>query len=153
MKGGGNLTTLRLVVRVVLVVLTWVRSRVFIAGPKTWSGALAGAFIASLAALSATLFLGLPLAVLGVCVLATAVLVAPVWKWRSLRRPSALPKVVLARFRSENPAYEEVATVHVRQVERRLRRHKLLKHTIEIRVETIPLKEPTPCASSLKRMR
>lgn len=51
------------------------------------------------------------------------------------------PRVVIARFTSENPPYDEIANVHVKQIERRLRRNAPLIESIDLLVEPIPMDE------------
>lgn len=65
--------------------------------------------------------------------------VQPLLTWRRLEAPSTKPTIVLARFANANPAYEEIATVHIQEVERRLRRNPLLAANAEIRVIDVPV--------------
>lgn len=65
--------------------------------------------------------------------------IQPLVSWRGLRVGSAQPTIALARFSNANPAYEEIATVHIQEVERRLRNNALLANHSEIRILEFPV--------------
>ena len=66
---------------------------------------------------------------------------AALWRWRRMRARTVRPRVVLARFRSENPPFDEIANDHVKQIERRLRRNEALMRSVDLLVETVPMNE------------
>lgn len=71
------------------------------------------------------------------------VVLEPTRRWRRIRRrwDSEKPRILVARFASENSAYDDVADIHVRQIERRIAQNALLTNALEIVVETAPLRE------------
>jgi hypothetical protein len=71
---------------------------------------------------------------------AAAGTIQPVLAWRRLRLAPQRPTIALARFANENSAYEEIATVHVREVERRLRRNDLLDASADLRIIGVPVR-------------
>jgi len=114
----------------------WVRSRTFSAPPLAWRALVLAASL--VAALLFALGGLLPAALCFVVGLACGV---PLLKWKQLQSGRGKPLVILARFRSENPAYENIATTHVHQIERRIHRNDLLDQAIDLRTENIPLTE------------
>ena len=65
--------------------------------------------------------------------------IQPLVMWRRIRAQPTKPAIVLARFSNANPAYEEIATIHIQEVERRLRNNLLLSRHFEIRLIHVPL--------------
>jgi hypothetical protein len=121
-------------VRSALAVTAWLRTRVFVAPPFAWRLLGAGAFAA--AVLLFVVAVWVP-ALLAAAVAAGSI--QPLLTWRRLQTRSTRPAIVLARFANANPAYEEIATVHIQEVERRLRTNLLLARHSEIRVIDVPV--------------
>jgi hypothetical protein len=120
--------------RIALAVTTWLRTRAFVAPPVAWRLLATFAF-----GLSVMLFV---LSAWGPALVAAAVTagtVQPLLTWRRLRSRPAKPTIALARFTNANPAYEEIATVHIQEVERRLRSNSLLADHSEIRILEVPV--------------
>lgn len=122
------------VARGALAITAWLRTRVFVASPTAWRVVGAGAF--GMAVLLFVLEAWAP-ALVGAAIAAGCI--QPLLTWRHLQaRPTKLA-IVLARFANENPAYEELATVHIHEVERRLRSNPLLARDLEVRVVDVPV--------------
>jgi len=116
----------------------WIRERTFVLAPGAWYAAA----LLSLAGGAAGWLLGLPWlgAVLG-CFGAVALLPSLAWV-RARRRPVEQSVVVfLARFHDENPEHSTIATVHLHEVERRLRRNDLLGKHLDLRLLKAPVTE------------
>jgi hypothetical protein len=126
-------TTPSLVVRGALATSAWLRTRVFVVPPVGWR--LLGGIAFGLSVLFVVA--AWPAALLAAA--AAAGSIQPVLTWRRLQASSTKPTIVLARFANSNPAYEEIATVHIQEVERRLRRNSLLTANAEIRVIDVPV--------------
>jgi hypothetical protein len=65
--------------------------------------------------------------------------VQPLVMWHRLRAWPAKPAIVLARFSNANPAYEKIATVHIQEIERRLRNNGALSRHCDIRLIAAPV--------------
>ncbi len=124
-----------------LIAAGWLRTRVFSLSPRAWHALLAIAILLFSAAVALWRMGDVPLIVVAVMALIVAGVTLPTWRWIRLRQLRNSPAVVLARFRGTNPAYQEIATVHVREVERRLRRNPVLLEAVEIHLEHAPLSE------------
>lgn len=121
-------------VRTALAVTAWLRTRAFVASPVAWrllgAGAFGGAVLLFVVAAWAPALLAAAVA---------AGSVQPLLTWRQLRVGSVKPMIAIARFANANPAYEEIATVHIQEVERRLHNNALLTRHSELRVIDVPL--------------
>jgi hypothetical protein len=122
------------IVRIGLLLTVWLRTRVYSAPPPVWPALGVAAFT-----LAVLCFLfGAPEP--GVIAAAGAAgTIQPVLAWRRLRIAPQRPAIALARFANENSAYEEIATVHVREVERRLRKNDLLDASVDLRIIGVPV--------------
>lgn len=128
------LTPPSLVARLALATTAWLRTRAFVAPPVVWrllSGAAFG--------LTVLLFVvaAWPAALFAAAVAAGSI--QPLLIWRRLQARSTKPTIALARFANANPAYEEISTVHIQEIERRLHRNDLLAANSEIRVIDVPV--------------
>lgn len=127
-----------LVARNALKVLAWVRQRPYALPPRVWYGIVVASAVA--AALLAGFGVGpwwLPLAALAPAGLAAGPSAAWLAAWRARDRPV----VFIARFVDENPEHSSIAAVHLKQVERRLRRNDVLLAAFDVRYIKAPVKE------------
>ncbi len=61
--------------------------------------------------------------------------------WHRARRSDGRGVVFIARFDNENPEYGSIATVHLKEIERRLANNEVLRKTFDLRFLNAPLKE------------
>lgn len=114
--------------------MTWLRTRALVAPPIAWRLLTTAAF-----GLATFLFV-VEAWVPGVLTASVAAgSIQPLVMWRRIRARPTKPAIVLARFSNANPAYEEIATVHIQEVERRLRNNSLLSRHCDIRLIHVPL--------------
>ncbi|HEY5051772.1 MAG TPA: hypothetical protein VII45_00005 [Solirubrobacterales bacterium] len=120
--------------RAALATTTWLQTRAFVAPPIAWR------LLATAAFGSATLLFVVEAWVPAVLTASVAAgSIQPLVMWRRVRARPTKPAIVLARFSNANPSYEELATVHIQEVERRLRNNPLLSRHCDIRLIHVPL--------------
>jgi len=122
------------IARVALAITAWLRTRAFVAPPAAWRLLCGCAF-----GLTVALFLVSAWIPAVTAAAVAAGTIQPLFSWRRLRAISAQPAIALARFSNANPAYEDIATVHIQEVERRLRNNALLANHSEIRILEFPV--------------
>lgn len=104
--------------------------------PQWWVliGIVAAAALIS-AVLSAPWWVVASLAAVG------AVGLLPLNAWRRARRSDGRGVVLIARFANENPEYGSIATVHLKEIERRLANNDVLRKAFDLRFLNAPLSE------------
>jgi len=133
-----SLSTSVFFVRAALKAVAWVRQRPFMLSPLGWLGLTLGVLV-----LAGVTALAGPVPWWGSCALAASAGLGffPLWAWARASRSDGRKLVFVARFADENPEHSSIATVHLREVERRLLNNPLLQRSFDFRFLKAPLKE------------